>query len=104
MRRHLSDVKRTRELHRAQRVKSGVPTVSLVGYTNAGKSTLFNSVYSFLSDNEEEQVEAENILFKTLDTTTRKSPYLMGKTYCYLTLSVLFKTYRISLSKHSAVR
>jgi GTP-binding protein HflX len=77
--RHLGDVKRTRELHRAQRIKSGVPTVSLVGYTNAGKSTLFNSVYSFLNDNEEEQVEAENILFKTLDTTTRKLTLPNGK-------------------------
>ncbi len=70
--RHLEEVKRTRELHRAQRMKSGIPTVSLVGYTNAGKSTLFNTIYMHLNHQEEEQVEAENKLFKTLDITTRK--------------------------------
>lgn len=70
--RHLEEVKRTRELHRAQRKKAGIPVVSLVGYTNAGKSTLFNAMYSFMNPAEEEQVEAENKLFKTLDITTRK--------------------------------
>lgn len=70
--RHLEEVKRTRELHRAQRKKTGIPTVSLVGYTNAGKSTLFNTIYMHLNHEEEEQVEAENKLFKTLDITTRK--------------------------------
>lgn len=70
--RHLDEVRRTRELHRAQRKKAGIPIVSLVGYTNAGKSTLFNTMFSYMNENEEEQVEAENKLFKTLDTTTRK--------------------------------
>lgn len=69
---HLEEVKRTRALHRAQRKKSGIPTVSLVGYTNAGKSTLFNTIYRSVHQREDEQVEAENKLFKTLDTTTRK--------------------------------
>ncbi|WP_134701450.1 GTPase HflX [Ammoniphilus sp. YIM 78166] len=70
--RHLEEVKRTRELHRAQRKKAGIPVVSLVGYTNAGKSTLFNAMYAYMNPAEEEQVEAENKLFKTLDITTRK--------------------------------
>jgi len=70
--RHLEEVKRTRALHRAQRKKSGISTVSLVGYTNAGKSTLFNTIYRSVHQREDEQVEAENKLFKTLDTTTRK--------------------------------
>ncbi|MEW9668894.1 GTPase HflX [Ammoniphilus sp. 3BR4] len=69
---HLEEVKRTRELHRVQRKKTGIPVVSLVGYTNAGKSTLFNAIYRYVHEMEEEQVEAENKLFKTLDTTTRK--------------------------------
>ncbi|RXT04098.1 GTPase HflX [Ammoniphilus sp. CFH 90114] len=69
---HLTEVKRTRELHRAQRKKTGIPVVSLVGYTNAGKSTLFNAIYRYVHQIEDEQVEAENKLFKTLDTTTRK--------------------------------
>ncbi|HJV45952.1 MAG TPA: GTPase HflX [Bacillota bacterium] len=69
---HLKEVKRTRELHRKQREKTGIPSVSLVGYTNAGKSTLFNALFKQLNNETEEQVEAENKLFKTLDTTTRK--------------------------------
>lgn len=69
---HLETVQRTRELHRLQRKRTGIPVVSLVGYTNAGKSTLFNKMYAILNNRLEEQVEAENKLFKTLDTTTRK--------------------------------
>ncbi|RKD26719.1 GTPase HflX [Ammoniphilus oxalaticus] len=70
--RQLEEVKRTRALHRAQRKKSGIPTVSFVGYTNAGKSTLFNAIYRFVHKDQVEQVETEDKLFKTLDTTTRK--------------------------------
>jgi GTPase len=69
---HLKEVKRTRELHRKQRQRTGIPMVSLVGYTNAGKSTLFNTLFSQINENAEEQVESENKLFKTLDITTRK--------------------------------
>lgn len=70
--RQLEEVKRTRSLHRAHRKKSGIPTVSLVGYTNAGKSTLFNAIYQSVHPDTVEQVETEDKLFKTLDTTTRK--------------------------------
>ncbi|WP_281277391.1 GTPase [Hankyongella ginsenosidimutans] len=42
LRRELEDVKRTRQLHRVRRQKAPYPVVALVGYTNAGKSTLFN--------------------------------------------------------------
>jgi len=65
IRKQLSDVVRTRELHRAERRKVPYPIVALVGYTNAGKSTLFNRLTAA-------QVYAENLLFATLDPTMRR--------------------------------
>ena len=60
----LEEVKRTRGLHRASRDKVPYPTVALVGYTNAGKSSLFNRLT-------EAEVLAKDMLFATLDPTTR---------------------------------
>lgn len=60
----LTDVKNHRQVLRQQRSKSLIPVVSIVGYTNAGKSTLFN----YLTD---AQVLEEDKLFATLDPTTR---------------------------------
>ena len=60
----LEKVKRTRELHRADRRRVPYPIVALVGYTNAGKSTLFNRLTRA-------SVRAEDILFATLDPTLR---------------------------------
>ena len=64
LRRELDEVKRTRTLHRKKRQTAPWPTVALVGYTNAGKSTLFN----LLSD---AQVLAKDMPFATLDPTVR---------------------------------
>lgn len=61
----LADVHRHRELYRQRRRRSGTPVIALVGYTNAGKSTLINA----LTD---AGVKAEDQLFATLDPTTRK--------------------------------
>jgi GTPase len=60
----LEEVKRTRGLHRASREKVPYPTVALVGYTNAGKSSLFNRLTRA-------DVLAKDMLFATLDPTTR---------------------------------
>jgi len=64
IRRELDQVKRTRTLHRDRRQRAPWPVVALVGYTNAGKSTLFNKLTG-------EAVFAENLLFATLDPTMR---------------------------------
>ena len=64
IRRELDQVKRTRTLHRDRRQRAPWPVIALVGYTNAGKSTLFNQLTG-------EAVLAENLLFATLDPTMR---------------------------------
>jgi len=65
LRRQLDKVARTRTLHRAARAKVPYPIVALVGYTNAGKSTLFNRLTGA-------EVKAEDMLFATLDPTMRR--------------------------------
>lgn len=65
LRKELSQVQRTRGIHRARRKKAPWPTIALVGYTNAGKSTLFNRLTKA-------SVLAEDLLFATLDPTMRQ--------------------------------
>lgn len=65
IRKDLDQVTRTRALHRARRQKAPWPVIALVGYTNAGKSTLFNRLTRA-------DVMAENLLFATLDPTMRE--------------------------------
>jgi len=65
LRREIEDVRKHRALYRKQRKRSGIPVVSLVGYTNAGKSTLLNTLT-------EADVAVEDKLFATLDPVTRR--------------------------------
>jgi GTPase len=72
LRRELEDVKRTRALHREARKRVPYPVVALVGYTNAGKSTLFNRLTR-------SAVGAEDMLFATLDPTMRRLDLPSGR-------------------------
>lgn len=65
LKRDLEDVRRTRGLHRSARERQGAHVVALVGYTNAGKSTLFNSLTGA-------DILAKDMLFATLDPTLRR--------------------------------
>lgn len=64
LRRELEQVRKTRQLHRKRRGRAPWPVIALVGYTNAGKSTLFNGLTGA-------DVMAEDLLFATLDPTMR---------------------------------
>jgi len=72
LKRELDDVKRTRALHREARRRVPYPVVALVGYTNAGKSTLFNRLTR-------SAVGAGDLLFATLDPTMRRLGLPSGK-------------------------
>ena len=93
LRRELEQIARNREVQRHQRSRNSLPLVSLVGYTNAGKSTLMNRLidaaagYRSVPDEEDHRhVYVENMVFATLDTTVRRiepegrRPFLLSDT------------------------
>lgn len=71
LRRDLENFKGQRETQRKQRRRSGLPVVSLVGYTNAGKSTLMNRLLEKVDAGADRQVFEKDMLFATLDTSVR---------------------------------
>ncbi|HWX96938.1 MAG TPA: GTPase HflX [Solirubrobacteraceae bacterium] len=82
LRRRLEHVKGTRAVQRAERERAALPTVALVGYTNAGKSTLLNALTG-------SEVGVRDRLFHTLDPTTRTlrlggRPYLLTDTVGFI--------------------
>lgn len=72
LRRELEELSKDREVQRKKREESDIPLVSLVGYTNAGKSTLMNYMVDRFVKDEEKRVFEEDMLFATLETSVRK--------------------------------
>ena len=71
LKRQLEEIRKHRDQYRRQRRKNAMPVIALVGYTNAGKSTLLNALTNA-------QVRAEDRLFATLDPTTRRASLPSG--------------------------
>ena len=72
LRKRLEQLESTRMVKRRRREGSGLPLISLAGYTNAGKSTLLNRMVEHYGADEEKRVEEKDMLFVTLDTSTRR--------------------------------
>ena len=72
LKKEIKEVEKNRETQRKRRLSQGIPQVALVGYTNAGKSTLMNALIDKYEQNDEKKVMAQDMLFATLDTTVRK--------------------------------
>ena len=72
LRKELEELSKDREVQRKKREESDIPLVSLVGYTNAGKSTLMNYMIDRFVKDEDKRVFEEDMLFATLDTSVRK--------------------------------
>lgn len=91
LKRSLEDVARERQVTRSSREQSGIPRVALVGYTNAGKSTMMNWMLDAFSDHADKKVFEKDMLFATLDTTIRKitpgngnPPFLLSDTVGFI--------------------
>ena len=91
LKRNLEDVARERQVTRSSREQSGIPRVALVGYTNAGKSTVMNWMIDAFSEHTDKKVLEKDMLFATLDTTIRKiapgngnPPFLLSDTVGFI--------------------
>jgi GTP-binding protein HflX len=86
----LKHIEKERSTQRKQRQSAGIPLIALVGYTNAGKSTLLNQMVDRYVGEESRKVMAKDMLFATLDTTVRKitppgrQPFLMSDTVGFI--------------------
>ena len=82
IKRELEDVKKHRELQRKQRKKNEIPSVALVGYTNAGKSTLMNYFMGISTgDTPENKAFVKDMLFATLDPFSKKITFEDNKSF-----------------------
>lgn len=81
LRKELDGVKEQRETQRKKRRKNEIPVVSLVGYTNAGKSTIMNRLLKKIGQEDNKQVLEKNMLFATLDTSVRNIELPDKKTF-----------------------
>ncbi len=104
----LEVVEKERLTQRKQRMNAGIPRIALVGYTNAGKSTIMNEMLKIYGTDEEKQVFEQDILFATLDTTVRKIvpnkdrlPFLLSDTVGFISNlpTTLVKAFRSTLEE-----
>ena len=90
LRKKLDVLEKDRVTQRKRREQSGIPLVSLVGYTNAGKSTLLNRMLKAFCSDKEKLVAEEDMLFATLDTSVRRiepenmRPFLLSDTVGFI--------------------
>lgn len=107
MKRELEAISGEREVQRKRRSASGIPRVALVGYTNAGKSTIMNRMLETYMEDEEKQVFEKDMLFATLDTTVRritppdKNSFLLSDTVGFISKLPhnLIKAFRSTLEE-----
>lgn len=107
LRRELEAIEQDRRTQRKRRKESDLPSVALVGYTNAGKSTLLNQMLDTFMGDEEKKVMEKDMLFATLDTTVRRiSPgdnrdFLLSDTVGFIDKlpHTLVKAFRSTLSE-----
>ena len=72
--RELKEITKNRQTQRSSRMKSNMPLVALVGYTNSGKSTILNEIIKTHKDyDKSKEVDAKDMLFATLDVQLRKA-------------------------------
>ncbi len=79
LKKELEEVRLHRQQHRAQRRRAQIPVVAIVGYTNAGKSSLLNALVEVAGAKHTAPIRAEDKLFATLDPTTRRVRLPAGK-------------------------
>lgn len=109
LQKQLKNIETERQTQRARRLNSGLPRVSLVGYTNAGKSTMMNTLLDHYGEqgHPEKKVFEEDMLFATLDTTIRRidapghRPFLLSDTVGFISdlPTPLVKAFRSTLEE-----
>lgn len=75
IKKQLKEASKNRDINRQQRLRSDLPIVSLVGYTNAGKSTLMNQILKNNKASDDKQVFEKDMLFATLNTSLRTAQF-----------------------------